>query len=670
MTPPQRQASFGTSAPRGHGVLPIWITASALVLCVAAVLGLLGMIALQGFSTFWPRPIAQLTLTDGSVVLGIPIRTENDPNGNSRTLFRVGNRDLGAIPFRWVDAGSIAATDTPEDVVVLERREWGIFIGRLGDGLTLEQAAAAVQDGADRRRAIDHLRGGEITRINRAIRQNRHELADARLASEQPRTPHLPAIGWWALLVGLLITLGAAVRAFMTDRPAAARIGVVVAVLLALGVWVERPVSSTSARESAFAAVSASLDREHADLLAGFESLSAELRALEVADSAHRLTVRSAEGIIAPESQSTPDVPMRASQVTRLLTPNAMTIAERLQVYVSRWSEFVASDPREANTEGGVLPVIIGTTVVTLLLTLAVVPLGVIAAIYLREYATQGFLVSLLRIAINNLAGVPSIVYGVFGLGFFCYGVGGFIDGGPGPAGAMPLPAWWILAVLAASLAAGGVLLGGRPGRRPVAGMAWAGAVLLALVLVGTSPYFNGFFRVKLLDGEPTFGSSGLLWASLTLALLTLPVVIVATEEAIAAVPPSLREGSYGCGASTWQTIRRVVLPGAMPGVLTGAILAMARGAGEVAPLMVVGAVKLAPELPIEARFPFVFADRSFMHLGFHIYDLAFQSPDSEAARGMVWTTTLLLIVLVVAMNLAAVLLRARVRARLSGGHF
>ncbi|RMD61535.1 MAG: ABC transporter permease subunit, partial [Planctomycetota bacterium] len=164
---------------------------------------------------------------------------------------------------------------------------------------------------------------------------------------------------------------------------------------------------------------------------------------------------------------------------------------------------------------------------------------------------------------------------------------------------------------------------------------------------------------------SPTFGAKGLLWSSLTLALLTLPVVVVATEEAISSVPGSLREASYGCGASRWQTIRRVVLPMAMPGVMTGMILAIARGAGEVAPLMLVGAVKLAPELPFEPHFPFLHLERSFMHLGFHIYDVGFQSPDSEAARPIVWTTTLLLIAIVFTLNLAAILLRARLRTRL-----
>jgi phosphate transport system permease protein len=169
---------------------------------------------------------------------------------------------------------------------------------------------------------------------------------------------------------------------------------------------------------------------------------------------------------------------------------------------------------------------------------------------------------------------------------------------------------------------------------------------------------------------NPTYGKAGLLWASLTLSLLTLPVVIVATEEALSAVPNSLREGSYACGGSKWQTIRRIVLPHAMPGIMTGMILAMARGAGEVAPLMLVGAVKMAPELPIDLAFPYVHAERSFMHLGFHIYDLGFQSQNSEAAKPMVFTTTLLLIFIVAVMNLMAIMLRTRLKRRFKGADF
>jgi phosphate transport system permease protein len=233
-------------------------------------------------------------------------------------------------------------------------------------------------------------------------------------------------------------------------------------------------------------------------------------------------------------------------------------------------------------------------------MSVAVVPLGVLAALYLREYAREGPLVRVVRIGVNNLAGVPSIVFGVFGLGFFVYFVGGSLDG--------------------------------------------------------------LFFSERL--PTPTFGTGGILWASLTLALLTVPVVIVATEEALAAVPRTIREASYGLGATRFQTISRIVLPGASSGILTGLILAMARGAGEVAPLMITGVVKLAPTLPVDGFFPYVHLDRKFMHLGFHIYDVGFQSPNVEAARPMVYATTLLLLAIVVLLNAAAIGIRTRLRRR------
>jgi ABC-type phosphate transport system permease subunit len=312
----------------------------------------------------------------------------------------------------------------------------------------------------------------------------------------------------------------------------------------------------------------------------------------------------------------------------------------------------------------------------TLLMSLAVVPFGVMAALYLREYAKSGPIISMVRIAINNLAGVPSIVFGVFGLGFFCYLVGAFIDGGPRHIRVEPLPAlsWWIgfAAAVVVSLLAFFTYLGSKQtaARQSVVGgllgqaslLLWVVCLGFAIFLLVKSPFFDGFFRAKL--PSPTFGTGGILWSALTLSLLTLPVVIVATEEALAAVPNSLREGSYACGASKWQTIRHIVLPRAMPGIMTGMILAMARGAGEVAPIMLTGAVKLALDLPIDGVFPFIHMERSFMHLGFHIYDVGFQSPNSEAARPMVFTTTLLLIVIVALLNLTAVWLRRRLRQR------
>jgi phosphate transport system permease protein len=235
-----------------------------------------------------------------------------------------------------------------------------------------------------------------------------------------------------------------------------------------------------------------------------------------------------------------------------------------------------------------------------LLMTVVVTPIGVVAALYLHEYAPQGPLTQMLRIAVNNLAGVPSIVYGVFGLGFFVYLVGGSLD--------------------------------------------------------------RAFFADTL--PAPTFGTPGLLWASLTLALLTLPVMIVATEEGLSRIPRQLREASLALGATRFETLRYVIFPQALPAVLTGVILAVARGAGEVAPLMLVGVVKLAPELPLDGTFPFLHLDRQFMHLGFHIYDLAFQSPNVEAARPLVYASALLLVLMIVLLNLGAVLLRAYLRGR------
>jgi len=300
------------------------------------------------------------------------------------------------------------------------------------------------------------------------------------------------------------------------------------------------------------------------------------------------------------------EVDLPLDGIVRAFAPNRLGPGGKLAVYLGRWREFLTAEPREANSEGGVYPAIFGTVVMTLGMTILVVPFGVMSALYLREYARQGWLTSAVRISINNLAGVPSIVFGVFGLGFFSYFVGGRID-----------------------------------------------AI---------------FFADKL--PNPTFGTGGIMWASLTLALLTLPVVIVATEEALAAVPPSMREGSFACGATRWQTIRRVVLPRALPGVMTGAILAMARGAGEVAPLMLVGAVKLAPDLPIDLHFPFLHPERSFMHLGFHIYDLGFQSQNSEAAKPMVFTTTMLLMGIVLFLNAAAIWFRSRLSVKFTGSKF
>jgi phosphate transport system permease protein len=297
---------------------------------------------------------------------------------------------------------------------------------------------------------------------------------------------------------------------------------------------------------------------------------------------------------------------LRTLDVYRAYPANTLGWLRRLGVYLARLWEFVSDDPRESNTEGGIFPAIFGTVMMVFLMSLVAVPFGVLAALYLREYAKQGPLVRTVRIAVNNLAGVPSIVFGVFGLGFFVYFLGGNID--------------------------------------------------------------RLFFAEAL--PSPTYGTGGILWASLTLALLTVPVVIVASEEALAAVPRSVREASLATGATKWQTIRRVVLPAAAPGILTGLILAMARAAGEVAPLMITGVVKLAPSLPFDGFFPFFHFERKFMHLGFHIYDVGFQSPNVEAAKPMVYTTTILLLAVVVLLNLTAILVRNRLRRKYQASAF
>jgi ABC-type phosphate transport system permease subunit len=374
--------------------------------------------------------------------------------------------------------------------------------------------------------------------------------------------------------------------------------------------------------------------------------------------------------------------PVAFKELVRVVRANELTFGGKVSVYFSRWAEFLFEDPREANTLGGVFPAIWGTIVMTLIMTMAVVPFGVMAALYLREYTNGGPLVSIIRISINNLAGVPSIVYGVFGFSFFCMTIGSFVDGGPKgaditvwPSGTWYLVLWTTVAIgttaFMFSFFSSGPVHSQTILKRGLARAAlvlWLICLIAAITLVAKSPFFGGFYEAQL--PNPTFGKGGLLWASLTLALLTLPVVIVATEEALAAVPNSLREGSLACGASKWQTIRRIVLPHARPGILTGAILAMARGAGEVAPLMLVGALPNAPELPMDSEFPFFHGSRNFMHLGYQIYSLGFQSQNSEAAKPMVFTCTLLLILIVAALNIVAIFLRTRLRRRFQGNQF
>jgi phosphate transport system permease protein len=686
----------------------VWLTGGALVACLVMILGLVGMIVINGARTYWPRPIELVTMNSGEVFLGVPTDTEDEP---ARTLYRTGNRDLGREPFRWVDMADVASVERPGDAIFVEREVWSIWLGVPTEAIEIDDAGerVVVASGADdvlayieanhsaaraRRGEVDRLKKDDLGKINQRIEAQRLRVRRGELDLARPEGPAL-TLGWFGFTGLSLLICGAVVGAVMMGRraggglsatrakwPQVARLGFMsIAGVGLVAAWLHGPWRSSAMTEERLAEMRAEAVLVEAELAVEYDTLLAEIRRLEGEDARQRVVITEpTEGRFAPVRQIEPDEPLLLSQVVRVVDANRMGFGDKLVTYFSRWWEFLSAPPREANTEGGVFPVIMGTVMLTLLLTVTVTPLGVIAALYLREYAKQGVITSIIRIAVNNLAGVPSIVYGVFGLGFFCYTVGGYLDTGPDPSFRLP-PVWWwgcvglglVTMVFAYACAVWSKPIPGTEATRTQIALrrfavaAWAATFVLAVVLVVRTPFFTGFFEARAADGSPTFGSRGMLWAALTLALLTLPVVIVSTEEAIAAVPNSMREGSYGCGASKWQTLWRIVLPGALPGILTGAILAMARGAGEVAPLMLVGAVKLNQDLPVSTEAPFLHLDRSFMHLGFHIYDLGFQSPDSQAARPLVWTTTLLLLCIVLSLNLVAVVIRAKLRARLSG---
>jgi phosphate transport system permease protein len=471
-----------------------------------------------------------------------------EPEGTARRrMYRTGNFEITNTHFRWVDEFAVTNAAKEEWSVVVERRAWGRFYGFpakfLADGEIVADSPSAVwEEYLAQHRVVSN-------RFDRIYHLQKYEFGKFHALLENAR-------------------------------------------LRMKGVEREKGADSAEYAEAqrAFEERSREIEKQN-------ERLTAEIRDLRRENDRLSMVMTTIDG---------EEATVALADIVRAYPANQLGLLDKLGIYVSRWGEFLTADPREANSEGGVWPAIVGTVIMTLLMSLAVVPFGVLAALYLREYAKAGPLVSAVRIAINNLAGVPSIVFGVFGLGFFCYILGASID--------------------------------------------------------------QVFFADKL--PNPTYGKGGVIWASLTLALLTLPVVVVATEEALAAVPGSMREGSYACGASKWQTVQRIVLPRAMPGIMTGFILAMARGAGEVAPLMLVGAVKLAPDLPIDGVAPYLHPERSFMHLGFHIYDVGFQSQNSEAAKPMVFTTTLLLIVIVAALNIAAIWARTRLRKKFMGAQF
>ncbi len=711
----------------------VWLMAMAVVVCLALIVGIIGLIVVRGSATFWQGPIDEVRLQDGSVFLGVPSVTETyQPQPDElerieqaradgqldnahaftktgepvRRRYFVGNRDLGQESFRWVPLWEVASIEQPKDVVLVERDEWGPFLGRVRtlravtdedpnptgqefkpESVSDRELQSAIDTMEARRAAIARIDRTQIPRLQNQLRQLEWKLKAAHLNQERraASADAPPAWLWWGAMVGCIVAVGGvlglrkAVR--HTNSGSRVPVAILACLLLATGslayLWLERPGSHKGMSDDQVTQIEQQVEAERNAILNEQSGLLTQLDDLREEDNRYRIIIEEPSlGRISPVSRSAPDDPMRLSQVVRIVPANDLSFSGRIGVYLSRWWEFLSTNPREGATAGGVYPVIVGTVTLTVLLTISVVPLGVIAALYLREYAKQGVVTSIIRIAINNLAGVPSIVYGMFGLGFFCYTLGGYID--EGPTEPTPVGSWWglvgvlFLAILIAG--ACGLFVRRSGDRLPDsasrlisigATVGWLVAVVLAFWAISSTPYFHGFFEAKLPE-QTTFGGRGILWASLTLALLTLPVVIVATEEAIAAVPGSMREGSYGCGASKWQTIRKIVLPSAMPGILTGAILAMARGAGEVAPLMLVGAVNLAPALPVSTDAPFLHGDRTFMHLGFHIYTLGFQSPDSEATAPLVWTTTLLLITIVLLLNLIAIIVRARLRSRMA----
>ena len=546
--PPRRLRSAHSSLA-AHGEPLVWLTGGALALAIAMISGLLAFIAVRGAATFWPVPLVELELADGRRVLGEVTGRErvaavDGREAFGRTLLKTATFEVTGNHYEWFDDPRVARIVQPEWATAIERLEGGRFHGL---PLRLVHGDKTVAEGAGLAwREFERIQPAVRRRVREALRIDRHD------------------------------------RGVLQRQLRAARLGVVQAdlrsgrdsVAYEAAVREEQAVTARVHERSALLdAETAQLREENAGWGFEFEAAGGEKRVLPL------------------------------EQIVRAWQPNRLSTMGKLGVYLGRWWEFLTDDPREANSAGGVFPAIWGTVAMTLIMALLVAPFGMLAALYLREYASRGPVTTAVRIAINNLAGVPSIVYGAFGLGFFCYVFGAGID--------------------------------------------------------------EVFFRSALVaDNQPTFGTGGLLWASLTLALLTLPVVIVATEEALSAVPNSMREGSYACGAGKWQTIRRIVLPRALPGIMTGLILAMARGAGEVAPLMLVGVKKLALDLPIDGTFPFVHPEREFMHLAYLIYDVGFQSPNSQAAQPMVFTITFLLVAIIALLNVAAIWLRSRLKRR------
>ena len=528
----------------------VWLTGSALAFCLLLIAGLIVIILVNGLRQFWPSDVEEIRLIDGGTVLGEVWNRERIPSEGDemhgveeayRIRVKTGNRDVYDLDFRWIDEAEIEERATPADVIALERWEWGNFYGYFRE----------LREGSE---VIATDLGEAWSEIVRGLK----EMEDLHRRIEAIEVDEIGEINYYLEAARLEIR--------------------------------HHALESDTTRADVHAEVARIQDRI-ADLEAEYGEKEKELAALYKVSRRYAIDMVTADGR---------EKTIRLFDVVRIYRPNRMDVVEKSCFYAGKVREFVSGDPRESNTEGGIFPAIFGTVMLVMIMSLAVVPLGVLAAVYLREYARQGPWVRSIRIAVNNLAGVPSIVYGIFGLGFFVYAIGGTID--------------------------------------------------------------KIFFPEAL--PTPTYGTGGILWASLTLALMTVPVVIVAAEEGLATVPQEIREGSVALAATKFETLWRIVIPGAMPGILTGLILAIARAAGEVAPLMITGVVKLAPALPMDRYFPYIHLERKFMHLGFHIYDVGFQSPNVEAAIPMVYSTTLLLLMVVLLLNVVAIIVRNRLRKR------
>lgn len=536
----------------------IWLTAGAVALAILAVAGVMALTALRGLGHFWPKPVAETTFTerDGTKIglIGeirereeVAARRLREAGFNipgeaafvERVLVKMGNRDLTGVDFRWFPVPLLGELTFPRDILTIERREWGNFYGHL---VAVKENGQVVASGEAAWPELlkRYERANEL--FNQIYRIEKVDIGKVNFGLERLR----------------LDARRLELRGQLTEE-----------------------------RKAEF-------EQRRTALNGQFGQLQERIAALRTEIARDTVVGRVMDG---------QEVEVKLSLVADVYRANDMGLFAKIGHYIKKLGEFIWDDPREANTEGGIFPAIFGTVLMVMLMAVMVTPLGIMAAIYMREYAKQGPLIRVIRVSVNNLAGVPSIVYGVFGLGFFVYFLGGNID--------------------------------------------------------------QLFFPEAL--PAPTFGSPGILWASLTLAILTLPVVIVSTEEGLARVPRSVREGSLALGATKAETLWRTVLPMASPAMMTGLILAVARAAGEVAPLMLVGVVKLAPALPLDSFFPFLHLERKFMHLGFHIYDVGFQSPNVEAARPLVYATALLLVIVIMVLNLTAIRLRNSLREKFRG---